>query len=84
MYALGKQFSCNRNLIADILQRNNMAQRQSNYTRQSNKKLFSHEKELEICEEYNLGNISRNALAKKMGCSKTTIRDILLRHGIKL
>lgn len=83
MYALGKKFSCNRNLIADILQRNNIDQRQSNYTGKSNKKLFSHEKELEICEEYKLGNISRNALAKKVGCSKTTIREILLRHNIK-
>lgn len=81
MYFLGKKFNCNRTLIDDILQRNNVQKRISN--RINSKNLFSLEQEMSICEEYKLGNISRSALAKKFGCSKTTIREILLRHDVK-
>jgi group I intron endonuclease len=81
MYSLAKEFKCNRTLIADILQRNNITTRQSNNV--NKKYLFSFEQELNICKEYVSGNISRSALGKKFGCSKTTIREILLRHGVK-
>lgn len=81
MYSLAKQFKCNRTLIADILQRHSITTRKSNYTNKKNLK-FSLEQENNICEEYKCGNISRIALAKKFSCSKTTIREILLRHGI--
>jgi hypothetical protein len=84
MYALGKKFNCNRTLIDDILQRNNVNKRKNNYHNSLNtKKLFSIEEELNICKEYEVGNVSRNELAKKYCCSKTTIREILLRHNIK-
>ncbi len=84
-YVLGKQFSCQRTTIADILRRNNIETRQSNYTGHSNScNLFSLEQELEICKIYQEGNISRAELSRKFNCGKTTIRDILLRHNIKL
>lgn len=84
-YALGKQFDCSRTTIDDLLKRNGISIRQSNYTGHSNRRnIFSSEQELEICKLYQDGNTSRASLAKKFGCGKTTIRDILLRHKIKL
>jgi group I intron endonuclease len=82
MYYLGKHFNCQRTLINDILIRNNVPKRQSNYAGKSNKNLFSVEEELKICKEYSSGNYSRREIAKKFSCNKTTIRCILLRHGI--
>ena len=84
-YALGNQFDCQRSTISDILKRNNIEIRKSNYTGHSNgKNIFLLEQETKICEEYQAGNISIAALSKKSNCGKTTIRDILLRHNIKL
>lgn len=85
MYYLGNSFNCQRSLINDILKRNNVPKRKSNYNGKLNpKNIFSVEEELKICEDYNSGDYSRNELAKKFKCGKTTIRDILLRHNIKL
>jgi len=85
MYALGKQFECLRTTIADILRRQNIETRKSNYTGHTNgRNIFSLEQEKEICKIYQAGNISRRGLAKQFNCGKTTIRDILLRHNIKL
>lgn len=85
MYALGKQFECQRTTISDILRRYNIKIRQSNYTGHSNgKNIFSLEQEKEICDLYLLGSISRTKLSQKFNCGKTTIRKILLRHRIKL
>jgi group I intron endonuclease len=82
MYALGQQFKCQRNLIADIIKRNNIKIRQSNYTGHSNGcNIFSKTQEIEICNLYLGGNISRAELSRKFNCGKTTIRDILLRHN---
>lgn len=84
-YILGQQLDCQRTLIADILKRRNITQRQSNYRGHSNgKNLFTKEQELEICELYNSGKVSRNELSKQFNCGRTTIRDILLRNNIKL
>lgn len=84
-YALGKQFHCQRTLIADLLRRNGIKMRKSNYTgHNNNRNLFSLEQEMEICKVYQEGSISRTELAKRFGCGKTTIRDMLLRHNIKL
>jgi len=84
-YALGKQFNCQRTTISDILKRNNIKIRKSNYTGHSNgKSLFSLKKEMEICYQYSLGKVSRSGLAKQYNCGKTTIRGILLRNNIKL
>lgn len=84
-YALGKQFDCQRNMISDILKRNNIEIRKSNYTgHKNNCNVFSLEQELEICNKYQKENISRSELSRIFGCGKTTIRDILLRHNVKL
>jgi hypothetical protein len=79
-YYLGKQFSCNRTLIADILQRNNIQQRKTKY-RGHRKNIFSSEQESEICQLYLTGNFSIADLAKKFNCGKTTIRSVLIRHN---
>lgn len=84
MYYLANCFSCQRSLINDILKRNNVPKRQSNYNKSKIKNIFSIKEELKICEDYSSGNYSRNEIAKKFKCGKTTIRDILLRHNIKL
>jgi group I intron endonuclease len=85
MYALGKQFNCQKTLISDILQRHNVKMRQSNYTGHSNgKNIFSLEQEMEICNKYLLGNVSRSELSRQYNCGKTTIRNILLKHNTKL
>ena len=84
-YALSKQFDCGRNLILSILKRNNITTKQSNYTGHFNNcNIFTLEQELEICKIYQMNNISRAELSKQYNCGKTTIRDILLRHNIKL
>ncbi|HET8792657.1 MAG TPA: GIY-YIG nuclease family protein [Nitrososphaeraceae archaeon] len=84
-YALEKQFGCPRTTIADILKRYNIEVRRSNYTGHSNgRNIFSPEQELEICNKYQEGSISRSELVRQYGCGKTTIRDILLRHNVKL
>jgi group I intron endonuclease len=84
MYGLGKKFDCAGSLVRDILIRNNIASRQSSYTGHSNgKNIFNLEKELEICELYKGGTVSRRELAIKYNCGKTTIRDILIRNGIR-
>ena len=85
MYSLAKQFECYQSVIRDVLRRYNTKMRQSNYTGHSNgKNIFTLEKELEICSIYQEGKTSRAALARKYNCGKTTIRDILVRHNIKL
>jgi group I intron endonuclease len=84
-YALGKQFDCLRTTIADILRRYEIETRKSNYTGHSNgRNIFSLEQEEKICELYLTNTVSRAELARKFSCGKTTIRDILLRHSIKL
>jgi group I intron endonuclease len=82
-YALGKEFKCQRTTIADILRRNNIEIRNAN-KRSNNCNIFSLEQEIEICKLYQEGNITRKALSLKFKCGKTTVRDILLRHNIKL
>lgn len=84
-YALGQQFDCQRNLISDIIKRNGFEIRKSNYTGHFNNcNKFSSEQEKQICEIYLTGKISRTELSRKFNCGKTTIRDILIRHNIKL
>lgn len=84
-YYLGVKFNCARSTIIAILSRNNIPRRKSKYTGHSNNKnIFCLDEELEICKDYKSGNFSRADLAKKFKCGKTTIRNILLRHNIKL
>jgi hypothetical protein len=84
-YNLGKNYNCSRTTIDDLLKRNNISIRKSNYTGHSNSKnIFSIEQEIEICNKYLLGNVSRSELSRKFNCGKTTIRNILLKHNIKL
>jgi len=81
-YALGKQLGCQRNTITDILRRHHILIRRSGKSNGCN--IFTLEQEKEICNLYEGGKVSRAELARKFGCGKTTIRDILLRHNIKL
>ena len=84
-YTLGKQFDCPSTTISNIIIRNDIEIRQSNYTGHSNgKNIFSLQQEIEICAKYLSGNISRSELSKQYNCGKTTIRNILLKHKIKL
>jgi hypothetical protein len=85
MYAIAKRFSCHRSLISDILNRNDVVARKTNYTKNIYKRnKFTLEQEKEICKFYLEGNVSKKHLADKFNCGKTTIRDILLRNGVKL
>lgn len=85
MYFLSKKFDCQRALIGDILLRNGIEKRQSRQSKTfNNKNIFTPAQELEICTEYKNGNISRSELSRKYGCGRTTIRDILIRNGVKL
>lgn len=80
-YYLGKQFSCTRALILDILQRNNVQKRKTQYKgRRGN--IFSSEQESEICKLYLSGKFSIADIAKNFNRGKTTIRAILIRHNL--
>lgn len=82
MYWLGKEFKCQRTLIDDILTRRGVVKRQSSYTGHDNgRNIFSNEQELEICRIYKEERSSREKLAKMFNCGKTTIRNILMKHG---
>jgi group I intron endonuclease len=81
-YSLAKQFQCHRTVITDILIRHHITLRVASNNKR--KKLFSAEQELEICQEYQQKIYSRTDLAIKYKCSKTTIRDILIRHSVQL
>jgi len=84
-YFLEKKYLCNRSVIKSILIRNSIEIRISNYTGHSNgKNIFTIEQEIEICKKYIAGNISRSELARQFNCGKTTIRDMLLKHNIRL
>jgi len=83
-YALGKKFDCMRNMITTILKRNGVEIRKSNYNKSSNGcNKFTLEQELEICDIYKSGMVSRRELAKINKCSVTTIGNLLLRNNIK-
>jgi group I intron endonuclease len=84
-YKLEQQYNCCRTLIKSILLRNDVEIRKSNYTGHNNGcNIFSIAQELEICAKYLEGNISRHDLSTQFNCGKTTIREILLRHNVKL
>lgn len=84
-YYLANKYDCYRSTINDILIRNGIEIRQSQYNKHSNKKnKFTPEQEAEICDLYSSGKMNRAWLAAKFGCGKTTIRDILIRNKIKL
>lgn len=84
-YALGQKFDCMRNMITTILKRNGIVIRKSNYNKFSNGcNKFTLEQELEICDIYKRGTVTRRELAIKYSCGKTTIREILLRNSIRL
>lgn len=84
-YKLGIQFECARSVVADILQRNNIPTRKSNYTGHSNGcNIFSKEQELEICRVYMESKLTRKGISQQFNCGATTVRDILLRNGVDL
>ena len=79
-YWIGQHFNCNRNVITDVLHRNNVEIRKSNYNKHKCKRKLTEEQELEICRIFKEENGTKASLAKQFGCGKTTIRDILLRN----
>ncbi len=82
-YALSKKFDCFSSLIFNILKRNNIKIRKSNYTGHCNNcNIFSAKQEKEICKLY-LNDISKTNLAKRFNCRKNTIRRVLLKNNIK-
>lgn len=83
-YKLGKKFDCYRTLITDILVRNNIDIRKSNYNNRSFNKKFSNEDEMNICNFYLNLNKTMTNLSKEFKCSKATIREILLRNNVDL
>ncbi|MEK6881161.1 MAG: GIY-YIG nuclease family protein, partial [Nanoarchaeota archaeon] len=85
MYFLAKQFNCQRTLIDDILKRCNVEKRDSIQSTQSNNcNIFTENQEIEICSMYTGLQLSRAEIARRMGCGKTTIRNILIRNNVKL
>ena len=84
-YYLANIYNCYRTLINDILIRNNIDIRQSNYSGHANgKNLFTKEQESEICRLYSNTIVSMAELSRKFNCGKNTIRGILLRNNINL
>ena len=84
-YALGKEFDCSRTTIHNILIRCGVSIRQSNYTGHSNgRNIFTIEQEKEICGLYQGSRETMASLARKFGCNRMTIREILLRAKIDL
>lgn len=84
-YWLGNMYSCNRNMIPEILRRNGFEVKKSIYNkdrRVNGCNKFTIEQELEICKMYSVGNISIKDLSIQYKCGRTTIRDILIRNGI--
>lgn len=84
-YKLGQIYNCTRPVIITILDRHEIEHRQSQYTGHSNgRNIFSLEQELEICKKWKEDNITRKELSKQFKCGSTTIRNILLKHNVKL
>lgn len=83
--AVGRKFDCGKTLVTDILIRSGVEIRPSYQAKHSNgRNLFTKKQELEICRLYNEGQNSQTDLARQFECHPTTIRDILLRHKVKL
>jgi group I intron endonuclease len=76
--SLFRQFDCSNLTIRNILIRNNIK------IRQNVSNIFSFEQEVEICRLYVEEAKSLYLLGRQFDCKKTTIRDILFRHDIKL
>lgn len=83
-YQLALDLGCKRGRIYDILERNKIPIKQSNYTGHSKPIIFTKDKELEIAKEYCNSKVSRSEIARKYGVGKTTMRDILLRNKVDL
>lgn len=86
MKSLSRQFKCYSSLIRDILRRNGIIAYSSRESKCSNRhNIFTLEQEIEICSLIKNGEaINRAELARKIGCNKSTLRNILLRNGVKL
>lgn len=78
------KFDCYRPTINDVLLRNNISIRQSNYTGHSNgKNKFTEEQENEICKLYSDGWTMAKIGRKFENCRNNTLRSILIRKGFK-
>ena len=85
---IAKQFNCGKTLVGDILKREKVIMRRShkneiNMGGQSVRR-FTDEIEKEICYKYKNNFITMVKLAEEYNCGRTTVRDILLRNGVKL
>jgi group I intron endonuclease len=84
-YWLANKYDCYRTLIKDILIRNNVGIRVSNYTGHDNGcKVLSDEDEKNVCRLYTEEKLTRNTISEKLNIKSTTVRSILLRNNIKL
>lgn len=78
---LAAKYDCGKSLILAILVRNDVPRR-AGFSKGKPRK-FSEEIELKIVNSYLNENISCSALARKYNCGNTTLRDILIRNGVK-
>lgn len=78
-YKIAKLYNVYRSLISDILKRNNIEIRKSNYNK-NNKSKFTSEEEFEIYNYFINNSISRKDLAKMFNCNLTIIREIFYKY----
>ena len=77
-YKLGQMYDCFRNVIRNVLVRNNIEIRSNN--RDNGRNIFTKEQEIEIVNEYLENKLSMRALGFKYKCDGNTIRAILIRN----
>jgi group I intron endonuclease len=81
-YSLGKTFNVRPTLIRDILIRNNITIRKSSYnTHGVVSRKYTDQQELDMCADF-IKKISLITISEKHNCPKTTLRGILIRHGV--
>ena len=82
-YKLSKIYNCYRSLISNILDRNVINKRQSSYSENTYKNYrFTKEVEIEICNLYQSGNLTRTEIGVKYDCRTNVITAILKRNNI--
>jgi group I intron endonuclease len=84
---IAKKYDTHRTTIIRLLERNKIEMRDRGFYSKGKRainRLFSDEKEQEICQEYQSSRISTIKLAKKYKCDRSTISEVLKRHKIKI
>lgn len=84
---IGKIYNCGKSLISDVLNRNNIARRNAGFYSAGKpppNKLFSIEKEKEICDKYINEKLTTTKLSEIYNCNRTTIADTLAKYNIEI